>query len=114
MSEVEKEVTEFPGESEAEVTAGCEAKAETAEAGAEPTSEPETKAGPWFVAEILDKALTEDGLIMAKQIADAGAFKLQIEADAWIKDNAKESTIYASLRRGKLMRAKVVRKMEEL
>ena len=81
------------------------------EEGAEKTQVEQNK--PWFVAKIAEPAFGLEGMIEATQIPGTD-FKLQIEADQWIKDNAEEDVIYASLRRGKICRATLVRKIEEL
>ena len=100
----ETEETEFPGESEVEV--------EATEAAGQP-AEGSGSNGPWIVVTISEQALKDGGRIIADQV-DGTTFKLQIEADAWIKENAEEGAIYASMRKGKLVRAKVVRKVEEI
>ena len=102
----ETEETEFPGESETEVEA-------TETEAAEQPAEGSSSNGPWIVVTINEQALKDGGRIIADQTDDI-TFKLQIEADAWIKENAEEGAIYASMRKGKLVRAKVVRKLEEI
>jgi len=81
---------------------------------AEKAAEEQNK--PWFVAEVIKNA--EDGSNIYTTCVDHESkpleFKLQIEADQWIKENAMEDVIYASVRRGKICRATLVRKIEEL
>jgi len=100
------EETEFPGESE-EVEK-VEAPEET-----QPSEETATEGGPWIVVTLNEIALQENGRIIADQVNDS-TFKLQIEADAWIKENAEEGDVYASMRKGRIVRATVVRKLQDL
>lgn len=95
----------FPTET-TEAMAGVEAK-ETGQAK-ESTAEKNT---PWFVAVCELNQATGEPII--GETLQSG-FQLQVEADKWIRENAKEDVIYISLRRGKLLRAKVVRKLEEI
>ena len=102
----------FPGENEEvanEAEAGGGVQSESAPV--EPKVEEGNK--PWIVCRIDDIALKDSGRIIADQ-EGTECFKLQVEADQWIKENADEGSIYASMRKGKLVRAKVVRKLEEV
>ncbi len=65
---------------------------------------------PWFVATMIEDLA---GKLQVDKIV-AEEFKLQIEADAWIKENAEDSGIYGSFRKGKTFRVKTVRKLEEI
>jgi hypothetical protein len=69
---------------------------------------------PWFVAAVNEGSASGEEKIIANQIEKAGMFKLQIEADKWIRENADDDIIYASMRRGKFVRTTIVRKVEEL
>lgn len=62
---------------------------------------------PWIVVEI-DQDFP--GFSM-KQVGEAGDFKVQVEADEWIKNNIAGSKNLASVRRGKSFKA-VVRTTE--
>jgi len=64
---------------------------------------------PWVVA-IATKS--ENGSDVFTVHADG--FQLQVQADAWIKENAEEGPVYASVRKGKMFQAKVVRKLQEI
>ena len=102
----------FPAET-TEAAAKVEAKeTERAKEPAASTSEPTVeKNTPWFVAVCeLNQATRE--LIIGETLQSG--FQLQVEADKWIRENAKENVVYISLRRGKMLRAKVVRKLEEI
>lgn len=79
----------------------------------EPTKEEEEENKPWFVAGINKEAYAEEKEILVEQIVSSG-FKLQIEADKWVSDHAKEDVLYATLRRGKVRRVTVVRRLEEV
>lgn len=65
---------------------------------------------PWFVATAVAGA---DGAFTPVEIK-ADNFKLQIEADKWIRENAEDGVVYGSFRRGKLFKVQTVRKIEEL
>ena len=81
-----------------------------AEEKAEPTEE-ENK--PWFVAGIKKEAYDDHKEIVVEVILK-DSFKLQIEADKWVNDNAEEGILYATLRRGKVRQVTIVRKLEEI
>ena len=115
--EAEENNQGFPGEEEQEQNQQEQNQQEQNQQEQDPAAkepakkEPESEGGPWIAA--LIKIHEESGRIAVKQITDE-TFKLQIEADAWIKENAGEDDIYGSIRKGKFVKAEVVRKLKEV
>jgi len=68
---------------------------------------------PWFVAELDGEAMKE-GQTVILGLPTEQEFKLQIHADKWIRENITEGKVYIGLRRGRAIKATVIRKLEEV
>lgn len=80
----------------------------------------EAERKPWLVVRVLTLDKTKDAeedfpeKIEVYEPVTTKTFKVQVEADAWIKDNINEDEVLISVRRGKAFKAEVVRKVTEL
>ena len=93
-----------------------EAATETASASATETAPvaPKELEGktPWFVMRVTEGGA--NGKPISGEAVSDETFRFQTDADKWIKENCTEGDVFASLRRGSVLKVDVVRKVIEV
>ena len=71
---------------------------------------------PWFVGEEVEM-LPDDmpyPVMVVRPVAEAGTFKLEVDALKWIRENGEDNTILRAYRKGRGYKISLVRKSEEI